>query len=323
MKAIVYSTRKDEKDILASACKGRHELTWHTAPLCSETARNAAGHKAAIVFTNDTVSGPVIAKLAAQGVKYLLTRSAGTDHIDFQAAAIYMIKIKSVPNYSPYAVAEHAVALALAMSRHLVAANRHAREYDFSLAGLMGFNLNGKTVGIVGMGKIGKVTGRIFQGFGCNVIGCDTDPKSWDGEIKQVDLDELFTNSDIISLHIPLNQNTSHLINSKRINQMKNGVMLINTARGGLVNTVDALAALDTGKLGYYGADVYEFEKGIFFEDHEADRVRDALLSRLMEHSNVLLTPHQGFLTIEALEDIAEQTIQGLDEWELLSSVAS
>ena len=316
MKAIVYSARRDEKDILMKANAGKHELTWHTAPLSDETTRNAAGHQAVIVFVNDEVSCSVIAKLAAVGIKYILTRSAGTDHIDYQAVSRQQIEVKNVSEYSPYAVAEHAVALSLALSRHLIEASRNCKVYDFSLNRLTGFNLHGKTVGIIGLGNIGKVTGKIFHGFGCKVIGYDTDPAAGDPEIKGVDLADLLKKSDIISLHVPLNDATFHMINSESINGMKDGVMLINTARGALVSTTDILAGLDSGKIGYYGADVYEFEKGLFFEDHETDQVRDDLLTRLMDHPNVLITPHQAFLTIEALVDIAAQTIQRLDEWE-------
>ena len=317
MKAIVYSAKKIEKETLHNANAGQHQLTLHTAPLNADTVRYAAGHEAVIVFTSDEVCFSVIEKLSRIGVKYILTRSSGTDHIDLNAAAKHKVQVKNIPAYSPYAVAEHAVALSLALNRHLLEANRNCREYNFSLNGLTGFNFHGKTIGIVGMGNIGKMTGKIFSGFGCQVLGFDIDQMAWDSQIKRVDLAELLKNSDLISLHVPLNEATTHMINRETLEQMKDGVMLINTARGGLVNTYDVIAALDTGKLGYYGADVYEFEQGIFFEDHEADQVRDPLLSSLMAHPNVLITPHQGFLTIEALKDVADQTIQRLNEWEL------
>lgn len=316
MKAIVYSAGKDERNILMKLSAGKHELTWHTAPLNDETTRNAAGHQAVIVFVNDEVSCSVIAKLAALGIKYILTRSAGMDHIDFQAASSHHIEVKNVPDYSPYAVAEHALALSLALNRHLIEASQNCRAYDFSLSRLTGFNLHGKTVGIIGLGNIGKVTGKIFHGFGCKVIGYDNDPALTDPEIEGVDFADLLKQSDIISLHVPLNDTTFHMINSESINGMKEGVMLINTARGALVSTTDVLAGLDSGKIGYFGMDVYEFEKGLFFEDHEADQVRDALLDRVMNHPNVLVTPHQAFLTVEALVDIATHTIQSLDELE-------
>lgn len=316
MKAIVFSTKKNEKESLSSANTGNHDLTWQTAALNSDTVQYAKGNQAILVFTNDEVSCSIIAKLADLGIQYIVTRSAGTDHIDFDAAATHNIQVSNVTGYPPFAVAEHAVALSLALSRHLVEADRNCKLYDFSLNHLTGFNLHGKTVGIIGLGNIGSVTGKIFCGFGCNVLGCDTDSAVAHDGIKRVDLDELLEKSDIVSLHVPLTSKTMHMIRSETIEKMKKGAMLINTARGALVNTRDVIAALTTGKIGYFGADVYEFEKGLFFEDHETDHVRDPLLTELMNHPNVLVTPHQGFLTFEALEYIAVQTMSCLDKWE-------
>ena len=319
MKAIVFSARKNEMEILMKASAGKHELTWHTAPLNDETARSAAGHEAVVVFVNDEVSCSVISKLAELGIKFILTRSAGTDHIDFKAASKHQIEVKNVPDYSPHAVAEHTLALSLALSRHLIEASRKSKVYDFSLNHLTGFNLHGKTVGIIGLGNIGKAAGKLFHGFGCKVIGYDIDPNAGTPEVAGVDLAFLLKESDIISLHVPLDDTTVHLVNSERIGTMKQGVMLINTARGALVSTTDVLAGLDSGKIGYYGADVYEFEKGLFFEDHETDEVRDHVLTRLMNHPNVLITPHLAFLTVEALKDIATHAMDCLDEWEAVA----
>jgi len=316
MKAIVYSTKKIEKETLCDVNADHHLLTWQMAPLNSETVRFAADHEVVIVCTSDEVNGSIIGKLAELGVKYILTRTAETDHIDLNTAAKYHIHVQNVPGYSPHAVAEHAVAISLALNRHLIEANRNCRQYDFSPNGLTGFNFHGKTIGILGVGGIGERTGKIFHGFGCQVLGFDVDHRSWAPEIKRVEIAELFQRSDLISLHVPLNEATAYMINKESIGQMKDGVMLINTARGGLVNTKDVLDALHTGKLGYYGADVYEYERGIFFEDHGADQMRDHLLSSLIRHPNVLVTPHQGFLTIEALREIADQTIQALYKWE-------
>ncbi|WP_432709170.1 NAD(P)-dependent oxidoreductase [Pedobacter sp.] len=316
MNAIVYSARKNEKEILIKACAGRHELTWQSAALDLQTVKYAAGHLAVIVFLSDDVSASVIAKLEEYGIKFIFTRSAGTEHIDFNAAAKHHIEVKNVPNYSPYSVAEHAVALALALSRHLIEANRRCRAYDFSLGQLTGFTLHGKTVGIVGLGHIGRITAKIFLGMGCKLIGYDRGVNEDNQEIEHVDFNDLLEQSDIISLHIPLNDLTHHMINYESIKRMKDGVMLINTARGALVRTTDVLDAMDSGKIGYYGADVYEFEKGLFFKDHETDEVRDALLSRLMEHPNALVTPNLAFLTIETLTDTANLIVQGLDYWQ-------
>jgi len=316
MKAIIYSVRKDEKELLTKTNAGKHELVWQISSLKNETVNYAAGCEAVVVFTGDEVSCSVIIKLAQLGVKYLLTRSSGTDHIDFEAAKQHRILIKNIPGYAPHAVAEHTLALALALSRHLIEANRNCRNYDFSLSGLTGFNLHEKTVGIIGFGRIGKITARVFRGLGCKVIVYDNQPPSAYSGIKLVSFEDLLSKSDIISLHIPLNDETLHIISEEKIRLMKDGVMLINTARGGLVDTRAVLAALDTSKIGYYGTDVYEFERGLFFEDHETDQVRDVILSTLMNHRNVLVTPHQAFLTIEALKEIAFETIKGLDEWE-------
>jgi D-lactate dehydrogenase len=317
MKAIVYSTRRNEREFLIRANDGKHELTLEVGPLNVQTAVLAADHQAVIVFTNDEVSCSVISKLAELGVMYIMTRSAGTDHIDFNAASQFHIDVKNVPDYSPYAVSEFALAITLALSRHVVEGSRNAKVYDFSLDHLAGFNLYDKTVGIIGLGHIGKATAKLFNGFGCKVLGYDINTVKVEPSINFVEMNELLKSSDIISLHVPLNDVTFHIINSKVLEQMKPGAMLINTARGALVNTKDVLSALDSGQLAYYGADVYEFERGLFFEDHEGDHLRDALLSRLMEHRNVLLTPHQAFLTVEALSGIASQLIQGLNEWEL------
>jgi len=315
MKAIIYSSKKEEKEPFVRANAYRHELTWNSATLNSSSVHYAAGHQVVIVFTNDDLSCSIIANLAKLGVRYILTRSSGIDHIDLKAAEKQNIAVRNIAGYSPYAVAEHALMLALALDRHLTRSLSKTRDYDFTLDGLTGFNIHGKTVGVIGLGHIGKVTAGIFQALGCNVISYDTDPDQDCPGVNQVSLNYLYENSDIISLHAPLNEHTRYMINHETIGQMKSGVMLINTARGALVNTAELITALDAGKIGYYGADVYEFEDGIFFEDHESDQVRDAMLSKLMNHDQALITPHQAFLTIEALEDIARQSIAVLDQW--------
>ncbi len=324
MKAIVYSAKKTEKDTLIDACAGKHELSWQSLRLSLETAHFAAGNQAVVVFTSDDVSSPVVEKLAELGVKYILTRSAGTDHIDFNSAQKHQILVKNIPNYSPFAVAEHTVALVLALNRHLITAVENCKINDFRVDNLTGFNLHGRTVGLIGLGHIGQTVATIFKGFGCRVIGYDINPQLIDFELDTVDLPDLLGQSDIISLHVPLSPNTHYMIDTSSIALMKDEVMLVNTSRGGLVNTTAVLNALDEGKIAFYGADVYEFERGIFFENHEKDQVRDELLTRLITHPKVLLTPHQAFLTVEALRDIAKYTIEGLDEWEkqLVSSAS-
>ncbi|HTI58739.1 2-hydroxyacid dehydrogenase [Mucilaginibacter sp.] len=316
MKVVAYSIKPFEKEFLARANQKKHDITLISNPLGPETASFAAGKDAVIVFTNDDVSAGVIDKLADFGIKYITTRSSGTDHIDKNAAEKRSIKLANVPAYSPEAIAEQAVALALALNRRLVKANEQSHNFDFRLDNLIGFNFHGKTVGIIGLGKTGLAAAAIFNGFGCQVLGHDILPPENVENIKLTDLNKLFSESDIISIHVPLTDQTRHLINKDSIALMKDGVMIINTSRGGLVQTTDVLTALDNGKIGYLGLDVYEFEKGLFFADHEDDKQKDALLKKLMAHSNVLITPHQGFLTREALQEIANQTIINLDLWQ-------
>lgn len=317
MKVVAYSIKSFEKEFLAKANQKKHDITLISNSLSLETAVYAAGKEAVIVFTNDDVSAPVVDRLAELGIKYIATRSVGTDQIDKIAAASKGIKLAHVPVYSPQAIAEHTVALALALSRQITKANTHSHYFDFKLDELIGFNFYGKTVGLVGLGQIGQAVAHIFNGLGCRVIGHDiTVPENLNG-IEVVSLKELYKQADIISLHAPLNTSTSYMINSGSLACMKHGVMIINTSRGGLLNTEDVLEALATGKIGYLGLDVYEYEQGLFFEDHQKDNIHDPLLSRLMAHPNVLITPHQGFLTHEALQQIADQTIKNLDNWQL------
>jgi D-lactate dehydrogenase len=316
MKAVAYSIKPFEKEYLAKANQKKHDITLISNALDIDTAIYAKGKDAVIVFTNDNVSAPVIELLSKMGVRFIVTRSVGTDHIDKEAAAAHHIKIANVPFYSPQAIAEHAVALAFALNRHLIKADQHSHEFDFRNDGLVGFNFAGKTVGLIGMGSTGQATASIYHGLGCQVIGYDLNyPRNF-RHAKSVSLEALLKSADIISLHIPLTPQTVHFINNKALGQMKNGVMLINTSRGALINTADLLKALDSKKVGYLGLDVYEFEKGLFFEDHKNDAVKDALLQQLMDHPNVLITPHQAYLTKEALQEIADQTITSLDLWQ-------
>ena len=316
MKVVAYSINPFEKEFLIRANQKKHDITLISNALGVETASYAEGKDAVLVFTNDDVSENVISKLAGLGVKFIATRSKGTDHIDKKAAEKHGIKLAHVPTYSPQAIAEHTVALALALGRHLIKANKHTHHFDFRLNELIGFNFNGKTVGIIGLGEIGMATANIFKGLGCKVIGHDIKSPKNVIDIEMVGLDELLKQSDIISLHVPLTELTRHIINKGAINLMKPNVMLINTSRGGLIDTEEALKALESGKIGYLGLDVYEFEKGLFFQDHEYDKHKDALLKKLIAYPNVLITPHQAFLTREALQEIANQTIKNLDLWQ-------
>jgi D-lactate dehydrogenase len=313
MKVVAYSIKPFEKEYLAIANQKKHDITLISNALSLDTASYAAGKEAVIVVTNDDVSAKVIDKLALLGIKYIVTRSTGTDQIDKAAAARHGIKWSNVPSYSPQAIAEHAVGLALALSRHLIEADRDSRHFDFRNDNLIGFNFAGKTVGLIGLGHTGLAVAKIYNGMGCKVIAFDPAFPRDAPEIESVTLEKLLAVSDIISLHLPLSASSEHLINKTTLYQMKDGVMLINTSRGAIIKTTDVITALEKGKLGYLGLDVYEFEKGLFYEDHEHDSFKDPLLEKLMNNKNVLITPHQAYLTKEALQEIADQTIRNLD----------
>ncbi|MET4082030.1 D-lactate dehydrogenase [Pedobacter sp. UYP30] len=316
MKAIVYSTQLFEKEYLAKANGKKHDITLISNPLSLDTASFAEGKDAVVVFTNDDVSASVIEKLKRYSVRYIATRSVGTDHIDKVAAEAAKIKVANIPAYSPESIAEHAVGLILALNRNLLHAAAHAKNFDFRLDGLLGFTLKGKVVGLVGLGNIALALATILKGFGCKLIAYDPFQKHFPEDINKVSLTELYREADIISLHAPLTEKTKHMINTKSLSLMKSTAMLINTARGALIDTNALLHALENHTLGYYGADVFEYEKGLFFEDHHKDKVKDALLTRLLAQPNVLITPHQGFLTQEALQEIASETIHNLDQWQ-------
>ena len=316
MKAIVYSVQSFEKELLAKANEKKHEITLISNALSPKTAYFAEGKDAVIVFTNDDVSASVIQKLKEYGVKYIATRSVGTDHIDRKAASAAGMKIANVPSYSPQSIAEHAITLIMALNRKLLSAHQQVLHFDFRLEGLQGFSLEGKTVGLIGWGAIAHALAKILSGFGCKVIAYDPYFKQKVKEAEMVNLEELYHLSDIISLHNPLNEETRHMIDEQSISKMKKGVMLINTSRGGLIDTKAVLEALKNGQVGYFGADVYEYESNLFFADHRMDVQKDPLLVELMKLQNVIITPHQAFLTREALQQIAMQTIKNLDSWQ-------
>ena len=319
MRAAVFSLHKFEKPFLEEACGSKHELIYFDTRLTKDTVALAKGFDAISLFVNDDASAPVLEMLATHGIKYIVLRSAGFNNVDLAAANKLGIKVARVPAYSPYSVAEHAVALMLALNRKLIRANNRVREMNFSLDGLTGFDMNGKTVGIVGTGKIGAIAAKILHGFGCHLLAFDVTENE---EIKEkykveyTDFDSLCRQSDIISLHVPMNNKTKHLINKTSLANMKTGAMLINTSRGGLVNAKDAVQALKSGHLGYLGLDVYEEEEGLFFEDHSDSILQDDTIARLMTFQNVLITSHQAFLTDTALRNIAETTIANINSFE-------
>lgn len=317
MKAVVYSIKSFEKEYLAKANEKKHDITLISNPLGIDTVSFAQGKDAVVVFTNDDVSAPVIKKLKSLGVKYIATRSVGTDHIDCHEATKAGIKIANVPAYSPQSIAEHAIALMLTLNRKIFLAVQHSKEFNFKLDGLLGFTMYGKTVGLIGYGQIAHFLAKILNGFGCKILVYDPYCKQFPDYVKAVGLAELYRQSDIISLHAPLTDDTKHIINAESIAQMRTGVMLINTGRGALVDTEALIDALKKGKIASFGADVYENEKNLFFEDHHLDDHKDRLLQQLIDLPNVIITPHQAFLTTEALQDIAAQTIKNLDLWQL------
>ena len=314
MNIAFFSTQKYEQPFFKRSIK-KHpqiEICYFEQALNEQTALLAKGFDAVCVFVNDTVNALVIEHLAEQGINTILLRCAGFNNVDLVAAKAHNIKVLRVPAYSPEAVAEHCVALMLTLSRKTHKAYNRVREDNFDLNGLLGFNLHDKTVGIIGCGKIGLALCNILKGFGAHVLVCD--PYAAPGNYTITDLDSLLTQSDIISLHCPLNEQTHHLINDDAFNKMKPGVMLINTSRGALLNSKACINALKTKKLGYLGLDVYEQESELFFKNHSDEINQDDIFSRLVSFKNVLITGHQGFFTQEALSEIANTTIQNAIE---------
>lgn len=294
-----------------------HEITYFEAHLNEYTVNLVDGADVVCLFVNDNLSAKAIEKLAAKKVKLIALRSAGFNHVDLNAAQAFGLKVVRVPAYSPYAVAEHAAAIILTLNRKTHKAYNRVREGNFSLDRLEGFDLHGKTVGVIGTGKIGAVFCKIMMGFGCKLIAFDPYPDdalSQSG-VQYVKIDELFSQADIISLHCPLNKHTYHIINEDTLQQMKDGVMLINTSRGGLVDTAATIKALRNLKLGYLGIDVYEQEENLFFEDLSGSILQDEQITQLMTFHNVLITSHQSFFTAEAMEQIAKVTLQNISDF--------
>jgi D-lactate dehydrogenase len=283
-----------------------------------ETAIKAAGYKAISIFSGDDASSLVLEKLSEMGVKYITLRSAGYNNIHLKAAEKYGIQIANTPDYSPEAIAEHAAGLLLVFNRKINIADEQVHRYDFRQRGLMGFNLHGKTIGIIGTGRIGTAMVRIMHGFGGHILACDPNPDydlAKQYQLTYTSLESLCKKSDIISLHIPLTLENHYLINAKLLASMKEGVVLINTSRGAVVETKALIDHLETGRMGGYCTDVYENEKGIFFRDNSDTGIRDGKLIKLLSFPNVLLTPHQAYLTTEALSQLAEITFENINSW--------
>ncbi|MHC5934167.1 2-hydroxyacid dehydrogenase [Nostoc sp.] len=319
MKVAVFSTKAYDRQFLSAAnSPTQHELVFFEPRLNRDTAILAAGFGAVCVFVHDQVDAPTLELLASRGTRLVVLRCAGFNNVDLQAAADLGITVVRVPAYSPYGVAEHAVGLILSLNRKIHRAYNRVREGNFSIDGLLGFNLHERTVGIVGTGKIGLILGQIMKGFGCELLAYDVyrNPELEALGGKYVELPELFANSDIISLHCPLTLETHHLINTEAIKQIKSGVMLINTSRGALIDTQAVIEGLKSGKIGYLGMDVYEQESELFFEDLSGEIIQDDIFQRLITFPNVLITGHQAFFTAEALHNIAETTFANIADIE-------
>ena len=317
MKIAVFSTKEYDKKYLSLANDAGHELTFFETRLTAETAPLIAGHEVCCVFVHDHVTKDVLQVFSDNGCKLIALRCAGFNNVDMDTAKALGISVVRVPAYSPHGVAEFAVSLIMDLNRKVSKAHRRVSELNFSLDGLVGFDLYGKTVGVIGTGKIGTCFTRIMKGFGCEVLCYDLYPNKEIEAIgaKYVPLDSLLSDADIISLHCPLTPESRYFINQSSIKKMKDGVMLINTSRGELMNTQDAVQALKSGKIGYLGIDVYEEEEGVFFEDMSNRIVQDDVLSRLLTFPNVLITSHQAFFTNEALLNIANTTMGNITEF--------
>lgn len=318
MRIAVFSTKPYDREFLTEAVIGSaHECTFFEPRLTEQTVSLAAGFDAVCVFVNDRLTADVVATLASGGVRLIALRCAGFNNVDLTAAADHGIDVVRVPAYSPNSVAEHALALVLALNRRLHRAYNRVREGNFSLEGLMGSDLCGQTVGLIGTGKIGAVTARIFSGLGCKVLAYDVEqsPACLSLGVSYVSLDELFSRSQIISLHCPLMPGTYHLINAATLARMQRGVMIINTSRGGLIDTPSLIEALKTGHVGSVGLDVYEEEADLFFEDLSDKVIQDDVFSRLLTFPNVLITGHQAFFTRNAMQQIAATTVANIGQF--------
>lgn len=321
MKIAVFSTKAYDRDYLLAAnavAQNPHEFIFHEAQLNTQTIRLAEGCAGACCFVNDHLDADVLTQFATLGIHNIALRCAGFNQVDLVTAKNLGIHVARVPEYSPHAVAEHALGLILMLNRNLHRAYHRVRENDYALNGLLGFDLFGKTVGVIGTGKIGQVFAHIMLGIGCKVIAFDPQPNPIliAAGVPFVSLDELWQQADIISLHCPLNTTTNHLVNSESIHNMKTGVMLINTGRGGLIDTRAVIDGLKSKKIGYVGLDVYEEEGNLFFEDQSNQLLQDDVFARLLTFPNVVITGHQAFFTREALTAIAAITVANFSHLE-------
>jgi len=313
MKTIAFYDTKPYDEYYFNMYNKNYNIKYFDIKLNKDTAILASGCEVVVAFVNDKIDAETIKVLDKVGVKLIAMRCAGYNNVDVKAAW-GKIHIVRVPSYSPYAVAEHAMALLLALNRKIHKAYNRVRDFNFSLNGLTGFDMHGKTIGVIGTGRIGKIFINIARGFGMNVLAYDVFPAK-DSDYNYVTLDELYRESDIISLHVPLTEESQYMINSESISKMKDGVILINVSRGGLVNSADLIEGLKSGKIGAAGLDVYDEEDNLFFEDLSTSIIKDDKFRILSSMHNVIVTSHQAFLTDEALTNIATTTLNNIDEF--------
>ena len=316
MKIAFFSTKSYDKTYF-DRYVSKNEIIYFDAQLNEQTVNLAMGCQAVCVFVNDKLNTSVITSLKALGIQLIALRCAGFNNVKLSVAKELGIMVVRVPAYSPHAVAEHALALILTLNRKTHKAYNRVRDGNFSLERLTGFDLYGKTVGVIGTGKIGQIFSSIMLGMGCKVIAFDlmVSKELMEKGIEYLPIIDILKQADIISLHCPLTEQTKHLINEQTISLMKDGTMLINTSRGGLIDTSDAINGLKNGKIGYLGLDVYEQEETLFFNDLSENIIQDDIIMRLLSFPNVLITSHQGFLTEEALSQIAQITLTNIDEY--------
>jgi D-lactate dehydrogenase len=319
MQIAFYSAKSyDRASFDAANVRHGHSITYFETRLTKDTVVMASGYPAVCAFVNDELGADILTELHQSGTRLIALRSAGFNHVDIATARELGFTVAHVPAYSPYAVAEHTVALILALNRKIHRAYNRVREGNFALDGLLGFDLHGRTVGVIGTGKIGTIFVQIMRGFGCHIVAYDPYPNQRCVSLgaQYVELPELMARSDIISLHCPLTPETHHLIDGEALNQMRRDVMLINTGRGALIDTPAVIEGLKSGHIGYLGLDVYEEEAELFFEDRSWEVLTDDVFARLLTFPNVVITGHQGFFTEEALANIAETTLANVSSFE-------
>lgn len=319
MKIAVFSTKSYDQEYFENySIDSQYTFSFFETALNKNTASLTNGFDAVCIFVNDSVDKNTIEILSKNGIRLIALRCAGFNNVDIEAAKSNNIKVVRVPAYSPEAVAEHAIALILTLNRKTHKAYNRVREGNFSLKNLIGFNLYGKTIGVIGTGQIGATFCRIIKGFGCKIIAFDvskSDELVQQG-VEYLSLDEVFQQCDILSLHCPLNASTKHIVNEKSIALMKDGVMIINTSRGALINTADVITGLTSKKIGYLGIDVYEQEEKLFFEDLSESIIEDDLILKLISFPNVLITSHQAYFTKEAMDEITTTTLKNIEAFD-------